>query len=231
MMIDWHSHILPAVDDGSRDVEESLALLAGELQQGVDTVIATPHFFANDESVDEFLARRDESFQKLSAVKGEGMPEIICGAEVKYYQGISKMEGLKKLCIGDSKLLLLEMSMSKWTEYTLSELTEMALRREVKVVLAHIDRYYSLQSAAAWERLYDSGILMQVNASYFTEFFTKRKALKMMAGGGIHFLGSDCHNITTRPPNLLNACEYIDKKLGADFLTQFNEYGYSLLRK
>ncbi len=230
-MIDWHSHILPALDDGSRDIEESLALLTGESQQGVDTVIATPHFFANDESVDEFIARRDESFEKLNSVKGSDLPQIICGAEVKYYQGIGKMEGLKKLCIGDSGLLLLEMSMSKWTEYTLSELTEIALRREVKLVLAHIDRYYDLQNSAAWERLYESGILMQVNASYFTDFFTKRKAIKLMARGGIHLIGSDCHNITSRPPNTLKAFELIEKKLGEDFLTQFNEYGYSLLRK
>ncbi len=230
-MIDWHSHILPAIDDGSKDIEESFTLLKTQALQGVDTVIATPHFFANDESVDEFIARRDASLQKIIDLKDESLPEIICGAEVKYYQGISKMEGLKQLCIGGSKLILMEMSMSKWTEYTVSELTELAMRNEVKVILAHIERYYDMQKKSVWERLYESGILMQVNASYFIDFFTKRKALKMLAGGGIHFIGSDCHNSTSRPPNTSKAYELIQGKLGEEFLNQFNEYGYSLLSK
>ena len=53
-MIDWHSHILPGIDDGSGSIEESLALLKMQREQGADTVIATPHFFADDETVDEF---------------------------------------------------------------------------------------------------------------------------------------------------------------------------------
>ena len=45
-MIDWHSHILPEMDDGSRDTDESIAMLEALKHQGVDTVIATPHFHA-----------------------------------------------------------------------------------------------------------------------------------------------------------------------------------------
>ena len=50
-MIDWHSHVLPQMDDGSKSAEESLAMLKMQSEQGVDTVIATPHFYANDESL------------------------------------------------------------------------------------------------------------------------------------------------------------------------------------
>ena len=57
-MIDWHSHILPGVDDGSRNVEESISILGMLNLQGVKTVIATPHFLANDESLESFLIRR-----------------------------------------------------------------------------------------------------------------------------------------------------------------------------
>ena len=53
-MIDWHSHVLPALDDGSRSVDESLALLKMLSEQGVDTVIATPHFYADRESLSSF---------------------------------------------------------------------------------------------------------------------------------------------------------------------------------
>ena len=58
---DWHSHILPNVDDGSRDVAESLKLLEMLAEQGVGKVIATPHFIADNESVSAFIKRRNDS--------------------------------------------------------------------------------------------------------------------------------------------------------------------------
>ena len=117
-MIDFHSHILPGIDDGSKDVAESLAMLSALKEQGVDTVVATPHFYANHHSVEEFLRRRQKAMDRLSAELSEGAPTIVLGAEVRYYEGISHLQNLESLCIGDSKLLLLEMPFYKWTEYT-----------------------------------------------------------------------------------------------------------------
>ena len=228
-MIDWHSHVLPAIDDGSRDVAESVSLLTKLSEQGVDTVIATPHFLANDESVDAFLERRQQSYESLSAEMNDQMPRVLQGAEVKYYQGISRMEGLKKLRIEGTRLLLLEMPMIRWTEYTIKELTELALSKSTKLVLAHIERYLKLQSGNVWNRLYEAGILMQVNASFFADFPTRRRALGLLQSGGIHFIGSDCHNMTSRPPRLDRAFEIIEKKLGKDFAEQIHSYGSSVL--
>ena len=107
-MIDFHSHILPGMDDGSKNIEESLALLRMLAEQGVKKVVATPHFYANDESVEKFLARRQQSYESLRAALPAGMPEILLGAEVRYYQGISRLKELKELCVQGSNLLLLE---------------------------------------------------------------------------------------------------------------------------
>ena len=117
-MIDWHSHILPEMDDGSKNVEESLCLMKMLAEQGVDTVIATPHFYANDESVDSFLERRAVSYEKLQTQLSDSLPEVLLGAEVSYYPGISRMADLKRLKIEKTQLLLLEMPMSKWKEYS-----------------------------------------------------------------------------------------------------------------
>lgn len=229
-MIDWHTHMLPKMDDGSRDAAESISLLKMLSQQGVDTVVATPHFLANDESVDVFLKRRKNAFDQLQTQLPEDAPKIVLGAEVKYYQGIGRMSELEKLCIEGSKLLLLEMSMSRWTEYTVRELVELSGSRDVTLLLAHVERYWKLQSNDTWERLYDSGILMQVNASFFTGIGTRRRALQMLKDGAVQFIGSDCHNVTSRPPNIGKAFEIIEKKLGDDFLNQMNEYGYSVFK-
>ena len=228
-MIDWHIHILPMIDDGSRNVAESVAMLNMQMSQGVNTVIATPHFFANDETVDSFLDRRKSAWELLKTELPDEHPQIKLGAEVKYYQGISRMEGLEALKIEGSKLLLLEMPMTGWTEYMVRELIELSGKSSIRIVLAHIERYLSLQKQAVWERIYDSGILMQVNASFFTTLASKRKAISLLRKGKIHFVGSDCHNMTSRSPQIGKAFEIIQKKLGDNYLSQMNEYGYGLL--
>ena len=228
-MIDWHSHILPRMDDGSHDTAESVLLVNMQKAQGVETVIATPHFYANDETVDSFLDRRKNAYELLKTELPEGSPEILLGAEVRYYQGISRMDGLKALRIDDSKLLLLEMPMSSWTEYMIRELIEMSGSGSIKIVLAHIERYLNLQTQNTWNRILECGILMQANASFFTSLSSKRKALTLLREDNIHFIGSDCHNLTSRPPQIGKALEIIQKKLGEDYIRQMNEYGYSLL--
>lgn len=230
-MIDWHTHILPAMDDGSHNLNESISLLNMQVSQGVSTVIATPHFYANDETVDSFLQRRKNSFELLKTELTEATVEVKLGAEVKYYQGISRMDKLESLRIEGSKLLLLEMPMTTWTEYMVRELVELSGKSSVQIVLAHIERYLSLQKRSVWERIYDSGILTQVNASFFTTLISRHKALSLLKEGKIQFIGSDCHNITSRPPQIGKAFEIIQKKLGDDYISQMNEYGYSMLEK
>lgn len=228
-VIDWHSHVLPGVDDGSQNVEESIALLKALASQGVHTVVATPHFYADLESVEAFLHRRSESFQSLTESIGSAEPKILLGAEVRYYPGIRHMEGLERLRIEGSKLLLLEMPHSKWTESTIRELEELSGSRDIIPILAHIERYRSFQLKETWSRLYENGILMQVNAAFFTDFFTKNTALRLLGDGKIHLIGSDCHNMTNRPPLLDRAFQCIAKKFGNDFICQMNEFGSSIL--
>ncbi len=228
-MIDWHCHILPGMDDGSRDTDESFALLKMLSEQEIDTAIATPHFYANNESVHDFIERRQKAYKNLMCFVADEMPRILLGAEVRYYSGIGKLPELDRLCIEGSKLLLVEMPMEKWTEYTVRELIEISNARGVKLILAHIERYLPLQSREVWRGLYEAGIMMQVNASFFAEFATRRKALAALGKGEIHMIGSDCHSIKYRPPHLDRAYEIIRKKSGDEFVNHFVEYGYSLL--
>ncbi len=241
-MIDWHSHILPAIDDGSRNVAESIEMLRTMCRQGVNKVVATPHFLADDESVDSFLERRENSFQKLKQgidniklseedFENNNFPEIIMGAEVKYYNGISRLNGLKQLALQNRNLLMIEMPMSKWTEYTVKELDELSRNYRLKIIIAHIERYESFQTFETMERLYESGILMQVNSSLFKNLFKKRSFIKRLERGEIHLIGSDCHNLTTRPPALKETFDYIERKLGNRFIKRFNSFGEEIISK
>ena len=216
-MIDFHSHILPKVDDGSGSIEESLELLKRLKEQGVTAVAATPHFLPDKESVSQFIERRNKAYEALTAQVEPGMPEIMLGAEVKYYEGISRLEDLKSLRLEGTKLLLLEMPMCKWHEFAIRELIDISCMSRITPVLAHIERYLPLQKKNVIYTLLESGILMQSNASFFTQLASKRNALKMVANGEIHFLGSDCHNLTSRPPKLDKAVDVITKKFGDGF--------------
>lgn len=227
-MIDFHSHILPGIDDGSSDVEESIKLLDMLSEQGVTTVVATPHFFANDQSVEQFLEKREESFRELSKVISDSTPKILLGAEVKYYPGISRMENLKKLCIESSDLLLLEMPISEWTEYTVKELIDISCSGSITPVLAHIERYLKFQQMQTIRRLIECDILMQVNATFFTRFTTRRKACRLLKENFVHLIGSDCHNSVYRPPLIGKATEIIGKRLGTDFLEDMTVFSDSL---
>ena len=229
MMIDWHSHILPGMDDGSRNTAESLKLLEMLSRQHVDTVIATPHFSADHESLDDFLARRKRSYERLCSQLPKDAPKILLGAEIKYYPGLRQHPDLHNLCIEGTNILLIEMPFGKWSEFVIGELLKFARSSDLVIVLAHIERYLAFQDAKVLRRLYESGIMMQANATFFTRFTTKRKALTLLRDGGIHFLGSDCHNVMARPPLIGQAVQCIEKKLGADFVCQMQEYGESML--
>lgn len=228
-MIDWHSHILPNMDDGSRDLGESIEMLTALQQQGVDTVIATPHFHVNEESVEEFLSRRQNAFDLLCSHWNDQDMTLLCGAEVRYYPGISRLESLEKLVIGGTNLLLLEMPMAKWTDHTVNELTELANMSGFRIVMAHIERYIAFQDKQVIERLLENGILMQSNASFFDRIGGRNKAIKLLARGYIHFIGTDCHNMKTRPPKIASAYELIRKKLGDEFASRMLDYGYGVL--
>ena len=224
-MTDFHSHILPKMDDGSRSTEESIAMLKSLFVQGVNRVIATPHFYANDESVSSFLSRRRASFESLAvSAPSSEMPEILQGAEVRYYDGISRLADLKSLCIQGTRLLLLEMPETKWTEYTLRELTDISSDGKVTLVLAHVERYMGFQKSDTFYRLLCNGILMQINAGFVNGFFSRRKAIGLLKKNEVHFLGSDCHNMADRAPNIGKAFDIIKNKLGEDFTESFKSY-------
>lgn len=228
-MIDWHSHILHGVDDGSRSLEECIKLIDMLYKQGVKTVIATPHFIADNSTVEDFLKKRDNAYNELREYLQPQAPKILLGAEVKYYSGISKLEGIKKLKIEQSNILLLEMPINRWTEYTLRELEELSSNSGLTVVLAHIERYLGLQDSKTFKRLLECGILMQANASFFIGMFSRKKALSLLKNGIIHFIGSDCHNIDKRPPKMDVAFSVIEKKFGKNFISQLNKYSYEVL--
>lgn len=216
---DFHSHILPRIDDGSASLAESIAMLHMEGEQGIRHVVATPHFYPRHDSPRAFLQRRAEAEARLreEMEKHDGLPDVSVGAEVYFFHGMSDSDILPQLTIAKKRCILIEMPPAPWTESMYRELEQVWLKWEITPVVAHVDRYISpMRTHHIPERLAELPVLVQANASFFLHSMTGGMALRMLRSGQIHLLGSDCHNMTSRQPNLGPALEKIRRRLGPE---------------
>ena len=221
-MIDLHSHILPGIDDGSESPEMSRSLLNLLRQQGVDTVVATPHFYAMQDTPGDFLRRRAEAVDRMEYDPADA-PHILLGAEVAYFDGMSHTQMLEALQLEQSGLLLVEMPFGPWSQRMIKELFQISFHTGLTPVLAHVNRYRRSDQLPKYQKeLLRQGILFQCNAEAFLSFWERRWALGMLRRGQIHFLGSDAHNLTDRAPKLTQAAQVITRKLGAEAMDRLN---------
>lgn len=222
-MIDFHAHILPNMDDGSDSVNTSIELLNILKDQGVKLVCLTSHFYPKQESIDDFLIRRNKSFSELDY---HGL-DLRLGAEIHYYRGISTSEDIAKLCIENTNILLIELSFSTAiNDNVINELINLK-NRGFKVILAHIERYDIDESKLIY--MHNNGILFQCNTEIFDGFFSSKKAIKWLNKGIIDVLGSDCHNVRDRKPDFIKPINIIKTKLGTGFCDNFIKKTYNII--
>lgn len=229
-MIDIHTHILPGMDDGSGSLEESLAMAKESARQGVRLLAATPHFYATQEDPNSFLRRREKSLALLESTWQEGFPTLLVGAEVRYFDGISRVEKIAHLTLDHTRILLLEMPFTSWSGRMVDEVLELQRSRGLQVLLAHVERYLKDQDGQVWETFRQNGVWMQCNANFFLRWQTKHKAQALFKKGEIQMLGSDTHNMTSRPPNLAMARDALVKSLGQAVWRSFERQSYALLK-
>ena len=230
---DFHTHVLPKIDDGSASIQESLEMLRMEAEQGIRHVVATPHFYAQSDRPNQFLARREASVRRLRDAMAEfpELPRLSVGAEVHYFQGIGDADILPELAIDHGRFVLVEMPMTSWTNRMYRDLQNIYDNLGLIPIVAHVDRYIGpMRTYGIPERLAEMPVLIQANASFFRHFLSRRLALRMLEKGQIHLLGSDCHNLRSRKPNLGAARERIARKLGADALSWIDANGREVLK-
>ncbi len=220
-IVDFHSHVLPVIDDGSKSVEESIAMLQMETQQGINTVVATPHFYPNHDDPEKFLKRRAEAEKKLRTAleNQENFPELIMGAEVYFFPGMADSDVLERLTIEGKGCMIIEMPRAPWTKSMFRELENISVKQGIVPILAHIDRYIRpFQTHGIPEMLKDMPVMVQANANFLLNAHTRRMALRMLQKDQIQLLGSDCHNLTDRQPNMGKALALIEQRLGTEVL-------------
>lgn len=230
MTIDFHSHILPGIDDGSKNMDMSLEMLKLASEQGMDVMVATPHFYASRHSIEEFLERRRRAYERIREHLTEDLPKLRLGAEVAFFPGISKAEKISSLTVEGTDVLLLEMPFSPWTDAEMREVKDLAGSGRFHLMLAHLERYMAIpENRRKIEELQKLPLYIQINAGSFLEWKKRRILAKMIDMSRKYVLGSDCHGVSLRSPNLAEGRAMLEKKFGAEFLKKIDEAGSSLL--
>ena len=233
-MIDFHSHILPKVDDGSQSMEESLEMLRRSYKQGIDTVFLTSHFYAYEDSLESFLKRRDSSYAALTKAvsrSDEPMPRLLRGAEVLYFPGLSNASEIACLALEGTKCLLVEPPWDEWNSEILDDIEQVGERLHLIPIIAHVDRYMEMfDDWTIADQIFQRKMLAQVNASFLFSPDTSDFAMELMSRGRFQLLGSDAHNLTSRPPNIGKAIRETYNAGLIKTLEAFNEKSYRLLR-
>ena len=223
--VDFHAHILPGADHGSDSLETSLGQLKKATAAGVAEIFATPHFYIDQNPIDKFLTRRERCFDKLqNAVIRQNIPiKLRKSAEVTLVYGLSKLPDLEKLCIENTRYMLLEMPIGvPWRQWVYTSIDELR-DRGIEPILAHIERY----DKASLERIFDYDVKMQINAEALCGgLFTPRRIQSYISGGLIHFLGSDVHMNGKQYDSFSKAVN----KLGDKTIRKFSENAINLIK-
>lgn len=228
MTVDFHTHILPGIDDGSKDVETSLAMLKSMKSQRVEIVAATPHYYPHRQRPEDFLLKRQDSLTRLAPYLSDDLPAVILGAEVHIERGVHNLD-LSGLTLGGTELILVEMPY-KHQSWVLDEVYNLSINFGLTPVFAHLDRYLDLYSREAIQEILDfDDKIIQINHNALFHRSTRKKVLNWIMEGIPVIFGSDSHNLDTRPPQNGKAASVIRSKLGDEWLNGYEEYSKELI--
>ncbi|MCI8283971.1 MAG: hypothetical protein HFE90_01695 [Firmicutes bacterium] len=234
-MIDFHTHILHNIDDGSHNVEESITMLKQSYAQGIDTVVLTSHFRLGEHKIDSYLKERqnrfDEIREHLTEEDKKVIPKMIMGSEVEYIPGMNGWDYLDKLTIKGTNYIMTEMPFIPWTDAVVKTIDDIALNSPFTPILPHIDRYFHTFTKEAYIRHYfDMPVKLQMNAIYINSVNNIQYYKSLIETGIIDVLGSDCHSCEWRPPDLGRAIKMLREVCGQKVLDEIDARGREILK-
>ncbi len=195
-MIDIHTHVLPGVDDGSPDIETSVASVQAAKDAGISEIVLTPHYLRGSyDNPREKLLKILPGLQK--AVKDAGIEmKFHAGAEVMLDTNILDDITQHDLHLADTKYVLVESSMNGFPGFFIQALYDL-VRNGYKPILAHPERYMDIQmNLGMAEDLLHRNVYLQINSGSLTGGYgnnVERTAWELIDAGFAHFLASDNH--------------------------------------
>lgn len=220
-MIDLHCHILPGLDDGPSSVEEALEMCRIAVEDGIRTIVATPHMLNGMFQVDRQAVL--ESVQGLSRnLRKEAIPlQILAGADVHLDQSVPACLARGELVtVADlGRHLLLELPQDIVPEGAAELLFQIQLKG-VTPIITHPERNVAIQqNPSILHDLIRAGSLTQITAGSLTGDFgsrARRCSLRLLTSGTVHLVSTDAHNTGRRPPRLSEARKVVEEEAGRE---------------
>ncbi|QUH19075.1 tyrosine-protein phosphatase [Alkaliphilus sp. B6464] len=217
-MVDLHSHILPNIDDGAKDIDEALQMGEIAVEQGISQIIATPHFIEGElaskkEKIEEAIDALNKTFEK------EGMNlKILPGNEVYISPNLPKILHNKEVfTLNNGHYILIEFPMGDIPIYTEDVLYEVRLLG-YKPIIAHPERYTKImENPNRLKELIDQGNYVQINSQSITGELgekARKTAEILLKHKMVHFIGTDAHSSRHRSPKMKKALEQIKEWIG-----------------
>lgn len=222
--LDMHCHILPGVDDGSRSMDMSMAMLDYAYEEGVRAIILTPHYHGGYVETERSVI--DETFEELKEHARQLHPDmkLFIGNEIYYYPSVPEwIEEGRVHTLADSDYVLLEFS-TPVEKRELLEAVQNLCSHGYYPVLAHVERYDCLVRDPSYVgELIDNGAYIQVNSKTIAgeggmkiRHFVK----KLLKEEWIHFIGTDAHSMGGRKPEMADCADYIIRKCSEEYAAE-----------
>lgn len=219
---DIHIHVIPGVDDGSRDPDMSMEMLRYAYAEGIGRMIVTPHnkpmhHNAGREKIEQLIQLLE------TRMRQEGIAiELYPGNELYYREELAeRIEQGRALTMAGSKYVLIEFMPSDGWEYIRDGVNNM-LMAGYRPILAHIERYQEVcRDIERAVRLHEMGCYIQVNTASLMGRYgmgIKGYIKKLLKQQLVDFVATDAHNAANRAPDMDKCAEYIARKYGGDYL-------------
>lgn len=216
MFIDMHSHILPGIDDGSKDFEMTKNMLHQAREEGISEIIATPHYIPgfNKYTMSDLL----RVYNEVNNFIDENKMGIKLHLGNELFFDIDALDSLRSgdcFTLANSDYVLIEFS-SRWNKDVIDNVLYNIQLAGYKLILAHVERYDIFHNPEILAEYISKGCLVQVNASSLLD--RSRSTIKylynLIDNNYVHFISSDCHSDGRRGPKLKKAYEKTKKAVG-----------------
>lgn len=214
-MIDIHAHILPGIDDGARDIYETVEMAAQAAANGTTAIVATPHCNVPGSYENYFGDAYVEVFENArNAIRREGIPvELYPGMEVFATYDLPDLIINKKIMpLNQSRYILIEFAFDENPDFALDVLKRV---KEIgaKPVIAHAERYDFIkdnpQIAYEWRKM---GCLIQANKSSFQGKFgsgVQNTVFTLLDHNLISVVASDAHRSSMRTTDMSEVYDFL----------------------
>jgi protein-tyrosine phosphatase len=221
---DIHNHILPGVDDGAEDMDETRRMLLIAYEEGIRCIVATPHFVAGRSNIS--VAKLIDICGEVNRI-AESLAEefhVLLGNELFY--STEMIEALKRgdaLTIAGTRYVLVEFLIDSSYKEIRNGLSNCIYAGYIPI-LAHAERYHCLvKTPSLVDKLIKHGVYIQINFHYIRGGYFDSKVRfchRLLKNNQVHFLGTDAHGAYQRIPRAKDSINYLKKKYSESTVKQ-----------